>query len=243
MDLLLVMFYLNVAGVVGYFVTDHFNAPSHAFHLEDPFEAVLEERTHDWDPIVKRYARLYGLDWRFVYAIIYTESRFEKDAISYAGAVGLMQVLPKVASEQNVQDLFAPHDNIKAGVRHFYQYVHRLKAHTRKDQLRMALAAYNGGIGHVYDAKRLAQQRGLDPYTWDSIAKVLPDLEKEEVHASSRHGYCQGSNMVRYVETIEAKYQQYKKSYPERPLIRTTQPQAPIDIPMSTAWTVSFLST
>lgn len=221
MDILVLMFYINVAGVLYFFLSP---STENVASLETSI-VMMEEKTQHIDPIVKRYARLYGLDWRFIYAMIHVESRFQEDALSQSGAVGLMQVLPTVGKELNIHNLYHPGENIKAGVRHFYRYLLKLKGHTLQDRIQMALAAYNGGIGHVYDAKRLATHRGLDPYAWSSLEQVLPELEHAEVHQNYRHGYCQGNTMVRYVQEIQKMYQRYKTSFPATPTIETsTQP-------------------
>ncbi|MCB0272528.1 MAG: transglycosylase SLT domain-containing protein [Bdellovibrionales bacterium] len=213
MDVLVLLFYVNVAGAIILL------AQPKGQQLQTT-NAVIEPSLHkSIDPVVKRYARLHGLDWRLIYAMINVESRFEKNAVSYAGAVGLMQVLPQVAKEFDTQNLHEPTENIRIGVAHLSKYLQKIKGHTRKDQILMALAAYNGGIGHIYDAKRLASQRGLDPFSWNDVATVLPELELPEVYENTQHGYCQGQRMVRYVEEIQDTYQQYQSNHPALPMI------------------------
>ncbi|MEZ4820725.1 MAG: transglycosylase SLT domain-containing protein [Bdellovibrionota bacterium] len=218
MDVLVLMFYINIVGIIVFFISPHMQMTE-----VNETKIMMKKTTQQIDPIVKRYARLHGMDWRFIYAMIYVESSFEENARSRAGAVGLMQVMPTVGQDLDINNLYLPRQNIKAGVRHFYDYVHRIKGNTMHDRIHMALAAYNGGIGHIYDAKRLAQQRGLDPFSWSSIKKVLPDLENPEIYRQTRHGYCQGRQIIQYVEKIHKMYRRYKSAYPALPTIEEVQ--------------------
>src|SRR5262249_33248952 len=118
-----------------------------------------------YDALVKRYATMYELDWRLVTSQMYQESRFDPAARSWAGAFGLMQVMPRTARELGVEDVRRPDQGIQAGVKLLARYVKMYEEPEigAQDRIRFALAAYNCGPGHVNDGRRLAADLKLDP--------------------------------------------------------------------------------
>lgn len=132
--------------------------------------------------VIKRQARLYGLDWRLILAVIKQESEFQPDAVSYAGARGLMQIMPgtelSLASELGVKDLSAPPENIQGGALYLSRLYKLFEDASSEDRLCLALAAYNAGPGRIYDAQEVAVYLGEDPNSWNSIQRMLPLLSK-----------------------------------------------------------------
>ncbi|PHR65660.1 MAG: transglycosylase, partial [Idiomarina sp.] len=115
-----------------------------------------------YDQLVKDNARKYQFDWRLITSQMFQESRFDPNALSAAGAQGLMQVLPRTGKEMGYIDLTQPQQSIAAGV----QYMDWTRARFSIDlpleeKMFFALAAYNAGIGHVRDAQKLAVKMGL----------------------------------------------------------------------------------
>ena len=105
-----------------------------------------------YEHIVRGHARNYQLDPALVAAVIYQESKFDSDARSHSGAVGLMQLLPETAkgiatrtggSQFEVSDLLDPEINIRYGC---WYLRHLLDKYGSLDR---ALAAYNGGQGNI----------------------------------------------------------------------------------------------
>ncbi|MGE4544215.1 MAG: transglycosylase SLT domain-containing protein [Pedobacter sp.] len=88
--------------------------------------------------------------WLWICAQIWQESRFDPNAVSPVGAMGLMQLMPATAKELGVTDPFDPEQNINGGV--FYladQYRHMDEIPTYAERIRFALASYNGGRGNI----------------------------------------------------------------------------------------------
>ena len=113
--------------------------------------------------LVERVAARVGLDARLAQAVVRAESNYDPQAISRAGAMGLMQIMPVVAREYGVIDPFDPAQNLEAGMRH----LRRLLA--RFDDPRRALAAYNAGESAV------ARYGGIPPYreTQNYVRRIL----------------------------------------------------------------------
>jgi membrane-bound lytic murein transglycosylase F len=183
---------------------------------------VKEERAHvsgrisRYDDILKMYSKQYGLDWRLMAAQAYEESRFRPRVQSWAGAVGLFQVMPSTGLELGFADLMSEEANIHAGILQMYRLLERIDARISfKHRVRFALAAYNAGWGHVQDARRLAAQKGWDPNKWfGHVEKAMLLLEQPNYHRNSRYGYVRGSETVGYVSKVQNRYDHYVRLFP-----------------------------
>lgn len=164
-----------------------------------------------WDDITKKHAKKYEFDWRLITAQMYQESQFDPKAKSYAGALGLMQVLPRTAKQMGFSDLETPESAIEAGVAYLDWTRDRFpNTMPIEERVRFSLAAYNAGFGHVYDARRLARKKGWDPNRWfNNVEKAIKLLSKPQYYQSARFGYCRGSEPANYVRQIENRYHGY----------------------------------
>ncbi len=167
-----------------------------------------------YDKIVQPHAKHYGFDWRLIVAQMYQESRFNPKARSWAGAVGLMQVLPRTARSLGFQEVTTPEKGIHAGVQYLNWVRERfdpeLPVHVRTW---FALAGYNAGHGHVRDARRLARKQGLNPDRWfGHVEKAIQLLAKKKYARQARHGYCRGSEPVKYVQEIKRRFEAYQQA-------------------------------
>ncbi len=124
----------------------------------------LSQKEKKYDPIIKAAALRYDIDPFLIKAIIQVESRFENLAVSPRGAVGLMQIRPRLASSRGYHDPFDPKENIYAGVGHLRSLLDFFEG----DPL-LALAAYNAGL------KRVLIYDGVPPFpeTRNYIQRVL----------------------------------------------------------------------
>jgi len=166
-----------------------------------------------YDEIVKNRAAQYGFDWRLICAQMYQESRFDPEAISWSGAQGLMQLMPKTAREMGFDNLKQPASGIHAGVK-YLDWIRRQfsKELTDGQVIPFSLAAYNAGIGHVRDAQRLARKQGWNPDIWfGHVEKAMLLLAQPEYARHARYGYCRGQEPVRYVRQIQTRYDAYRQ--------------------------------
>lgn len=164
-----------------------------------------------WDNQIQKLTEQYQFNWRLVTAQIYQESKFNPKARSYAGAVGLMQVLPRTANEMGYQNLTDPETGIRAGVQYMDWIRDRFSENIPiEERMRFILASYNAGYGHVHDARRIAKQKGWNQDQWyGHVEQAMLLLEKPEYARQARFGYCRGTEPVNYVREIEQRYQAY----------------------------------
>lgn len=169
-----------------------------------------------YDELVKAVGREFDLDWRLILAQMYQESRFDPRAVSWAGARGLLQVMPETGRELGLKDPWDPEQNVRAGVGYLKWLISRFEPTLpERQRIRFALASYNAGLGHVRDARRLARARRLDPDRWfDHVEKAIVLLEKPKYHRRAKHGYCRGSEPVQYVSRIQDKYDAFSRLAP-----------------------------
>ena len=171
-----------------------------------------------FDSIVKSHAVKSKLDWRLVTAQMYQESQFDPDVESWAGAVGLMQFMPKTAEEYGITDRREPEQSIEGGATYLQYLNNRWKKQQvpPDESIKFALASYNVGIGHVMDAVTITEDEGADKTKWDNVSQNLLKLSKREYinYPRVKYGYCNGREPIDYVERIMKGYQLYSKLKP-----------------------------
>lgn len=168
-----------------------------------------------YDQTIREYSSLIDWDWRLLASLIYQESRFYPEARSWAGAFGLMQLMPHTAEKYDVDSLSSPEEQIKAGVEFIKlldkQFVDKIQ--DKDERTKFVLASYNAGIAHVYDARRLAEKYNKDPNRWENnVDYFLLNKSKPEYFNDSvvKYGYCRGTEPYHFVYDILDRYQQYK---------------------------------
>ena len=176
--------------------------------------AALSGSLSPYDAIVKKYSARYGLDWRLMSAQAYVESRFNPRAKSWVGAKGLFQVMPRTGASLGFHDLEDPEQGTHAGIKYMDRLIKRFdKDIPLKQRVRFALAAYNAGLGHVFDARRLAAEKGWDSKRWfGNVEKAILLLQRPEYAKKARHGYCRGAEPVKYVSHIQSLYDVFVKA-------------------------------
>ncbi len=137
-----------------------------------------------YEPIITKFSKRYGIDWRLIVAQILKESKFSEHSISYMGARGLMQIMPRTAKEISRELRLRgirndPQANIIGGIYHMSKQLKFFKDAEWNNRIRFALAAYNCGAGHIFDAKQICYYQHYDPNQWDFVKINLTKLKKE----------------------------------------------------------------
>ncbi len=170
-------------------------------------------RLSEYDDLFRAHAPAVGWDWRLLASLAYQESRFDPRARSWAGAQGILQLMPATAREMNVENPWDPEQNVAGGVRYIDWVTDRWRdIITDEDQRRrFVLASYNVGFGHVGDARRLAEKHGDDPNDWHDVAYWLLQKSRPEIFRDPvvRYGYARGLEPVAYVALILERYEHY----------------------------------
>ena len=175
-------------------------------------QRVTGESLSPYDHIVKPLAEEIGVDWRLVVSQMYQESGFDPNRVSFAGAEGLLQVLPRTAAEvgMDAKRLQDPEIGIRAGIRYLAWTRERFPNLPVGQQLLFALASYNAGAGHVRDGRRLAKRLGLNDSLWfDNVETAMLKLAEPHYARQAVHGYVRGTEVVRYVREIHDRYRAY----------------------------------
>lgn len=168
-----------------------------------------------YDELFRKHAKNIGWDWQLLASIGYQESRFNPNVVSWAGAEGLMGIMPNTAKALGVtpHELKNPDTGIRTGVdclRRFRQGFGKITDPVEK--IKFTLAAYNAGIGHIYDAQQLAEKYGKDPYVWDdNVAEYIRMKNDPEYYNDPvcKHGYLRGSETFNYVREVMERYNYY----------------------------------
>jgi len=190
------------------------NRRAFVHRAKSPYFSVTGGRISEYDDILKEQSKILDWDWRLLASLIYQESQFRNNASSWTGAVGLMQLLPHIGHEFGAKNLRNPRENIRAGV----EYLHWLDVYWQDqindhdERIKFVLASYNVGLGHVQDARRLAEKYGKSAIIWtDSVEKYIVLLSEEKYYNDElvEFGYCQGLEPYNYVREILDRYRKY----------------------------------
>ena len=168
-----------------------------------------------FDDIIKKECENIDWDWKLIASLIYQESRFLPEIKSWAGAQGLMQLMPETAKTFGVNNITSPQENIRGGIK-FLKWLDKrmaLRVDDPEERLKFVLASYNVGIGHVLDAMKLAEKNGKNPKVWEGnvdyylLNKSNPKFFNDPV---VEFGYCRGEEPYLYVTEILERYEHYK---------------------------------
>ncbi|RZN58667.1 membrane-bound lytic murein transglycosylase MltF [Avibacterium paragallinarum] len=143
------------------------------------------------------------LDWRLLAAVAYQESHWNPEATSPTGVRGMMMLTKATADRMKITNRVDVEQSIKAGS----EYLHLLLAQIpetvhQEDRIWFALAAYNMGLGHLIDVRRLTKELGGDPDNWLDVKKNLPLLAEKRYYTHLKYGYARGYEALQYVENI-----------------------------------------
>ena len=180
-----------------------------AEYFNPEFEESSLGTISPYDSLFQQVAEEFNLDWVMLTAISAQESKFDPEAVSWAGAVGLLQVLPRF-SDIPEDSLFVPEINVREGARIISEHLEHYSYMDTTNQWSFALATYNAGMGHIADARRLTIDQNKDPNDWENISVSLLRLMQRRYYQNARYGFTRGIETVRYVNEIMNRYDTYQ---------------------------------
>ncbi|MCC8071385.1 MAG: transporter substrate-binding domain-containing protein [Bacteroidales bacterium] len=170
-------------------------------------------RVSPFDALFKRYAKEVGYDWRLLAAQGFAESRFDSTQVSWAGARGIMQIMPGTARAHGLSMEYVSHNEpsiaTAAKIIASLDRSFASRVPDRQERMKFIVAAYNSGMAHILDAIALAEKYGLDPQRWDgNVAQALLMKSKPEYYNDPvcRYGYFRGRQTTEYVRTVFGYY-------------------------------------
>ncbi|EOZ92277.1 extracellular solute-binding protein, family 3 [Indibacter alkaliphilus LW1] len=205
----------NKTGYINMLYAKYFqNSKNSYFRSNSPFSSVGGNNISPFDGLIQKGAESLGWDWRLLASLVYKESRFDTTATSYAGAVGLLQLMPVTLERFGVEDPHDPLQSLMGGV-NYLRYLDKFwreRIPETNERIKVILASYNIGHGHVEDAWKLAIKYGKNPQNWESIAHFLklksdPEYYKDPV---VNLGFAKGHLAVNYVDDIMILYDSYR---------------------------------
>ncbi|MBN6080197.1 membrane-bound lytic murein transglycosylase MltF [Aggregatibacter actinomycetemcomitans] len=144
-----------------------------------------------------------NLDWRLLAAIAYQESHWNPDATSPTGVRGMMMLTKDTAERMKISDRTDPEQSIKAGSEYLHWLIEQIPdSINSEDRIWFALAAYNMGLGHLLDVRRLTKNLGGNPDNWLDVKNNLPLLAEKRYYRNLKYGYARGYEAFQYVENI-----------------------------------------
>jgi membrane-bound lytic murein transglycosylase F len=167
----------------------------------------IASRLPEYEPLFVEAAREHQQDWRLLAALSYQESWWDPKARSPTGVRGMMMLTRTTARELGVKDRLDPFSSIEGGARYLASLHSRIPQRIiEPDRTWLALTAYNIGMGHMEDARRLTQAAGDNPDHWVDVKKHLPLLSRKKWYRKTRFGHARGHEALQYVERIRSYY-------------------------------------
>lgn len=194
------------------------NKKNFSVRIKSDFYSLNDKQISKYDDLIKKYAKDIKWDWRLLASQVYQESKFNPAAKSWAGAKGLMQLMPKTARSLGVKNLNSPTQSIWGGTKYLKWLYDRFPGVTDSlTRIKFVLAAYNCGVGHVQDAQLLARSKGLNSQLWeDHVEQMVLDLSYPGNFNKPmiKYGYVRGLEPINYVNEIFERYEHYKQFIP-----------------------------
>ena len=177
-----------------------------------------------YDALFMRHARTIGWDWRLLAAQCFQESAFDPQAISWAGARGLMQIMPGTGAELGVSSaaLFHPETNIATATKYIKLLDSKFSdIRNPSERIKFILAAYNGGYNHIRDAMNLARKNRKNPYSWSNVGYYVLHLSEPHFYKDPvvKNGYMIGNETYNYVNMVFSRWQSFRTGVKVRPVM------------------------
>ena len=205
----------NSTATAKFLVDKYYNSPRTAFMARSEHVSFNGGKISRYDEYLRELSRKYDFDWRLLASLVYQESQFKSNAKSWAGAFGLMQMMPATAALFDIDSTSSEKEQLEAGIR-YIKVLDRELPRSIKDpdeRIKFILASYNVGIAHVLDARRLAEKHGKDPNVWEDnvdyyvLNKSNPKYYNDDV---VQFGYARGKETYDFVIEVLERYEHYK---------------------------------
>ncbi len=193
----------------------YFKSPrTSLMRMNSDYSSLGGNKLSEYDVLIRQGSEKLAWDWRLLASIVYQESKFKMGDESWAGARGLMQLMPETAKRFGAKDVNDPKENMKAGV-NYLQYLIRYwskRIANEEERLKFILASYNAGLAHILDARKLATKYGKSPELWSDVEFFLLKKSDPKFYKDPlvKAGYCKCEEPVNYVKDILARYEEYK---------------------------------
>lgn len=209
----------NIEGTAKYAViyNKYFKNIKAARRQTSDYLSVTGGKISVYDDAIKKYAEAIDWDWRLLASMIYQESRFNPKVKSWAGAYGIMQLMPLTAERFGVNRHSSPEKQIEAGTKFIKWLDDQLKDEIpdKQERIKFILASYNVGLGHIQDAMTLAKKNGKDPLKWeDNVDYYVLNKSNPKYYRDPdvKFGYCRGQEPYDYVIAILDRYEHYQNA-------------------------------
>ncbi len=194
----------------------YFNSPRFSLTLvSSDYSSLTGDKLSPYDKQLKEASEMLGWDWRLLASVAYQESNFDPNVKSWAGAVGLMQVMPVTAQFFGINNVWDPKQNMFASAR-FFKFLDDYWRKTVPDdteRLKFVLASYNVGLSHVIDAQKLALKYKHKGDVWDNEVEFFLQQKSNPKYyrdALAAAGYCRCNGPVIYVKQVLERFEEYK---------------------------------
>ena len=184
---------------------------------QGPILSVKDGKISHFDHLFKKYAQEIGWDWRIIASLAYNESNFDTTAVSWVGAKGLMQLMPRTARAMGIpegKEHYAE-ESVKAATKYLAELSRYFnKVTDPNEKIKFVLGSYNAGIGHVLDAMALAEKYGNNKYVWNEHVEKYILLKSHEEYFNDpvcKNGYFRGRETYNFVRDILARAEMYKQ--------------------------------
>ena len=171
-----------------------------------------------YDHLFKQYAKEIGWDWRLLAAIGFVESGYDSSVVSWAGARGIMQIMPVTARAMGStpEAMTDPETSIRVAVKAIKSIDKMMARYISDPQKRrpFVIASYNSGGAHIIDAIALAKKHGHNPEQWHGSVDMALLMKSDPVHYNDpvvKYGYFRGTQTVEFVRRVENFYNKAQK--------------------------------
>lgn len=189
----------------------------HSAVISGSFTKSKRHTISPYDHIIKKYAQKYNIDWRFVAAIMFQESKFQPGLVGLGGSYGLMQMMPETMENFGINETSSDEEHIAAGTKYIYLISKSFENITDlKEKFHFIAASYNAGRGHILDAQRLCEKYQENSTQWACVSKYLILKSKKEFANDPivKSGFFPGKHAVKYAKEVMVRYDAYLLMYP-----------------------------